>query len=205
MRIVAANEIQHWLESGQILEKDPRGPKVVALKNNSFLKIFYTRKHPFLARLQPANRKFAQNSISLRQLDFNAPKVTDLFWVDRDKGISGCLYDPLPGRSLEKILNEDGNAFHQILPNLAAFIFRLHKQGVYFRSLHLGNIIDLGNGSFGLIDILDLRFKRKALSRNLIKRNFLHLENYIKRSNNKNFQVSFLKDEYEKISGIKLR
>ncbi|MEE4465231.1 toluene tolerance protein, partial [Azotobacter chroococcum] len=46
MRIVSAQELEKWLESGRVLEKDARGPKVVALDDGRFLKIFHTRRHP---------------------------------------------------------------------------------------------------------------------------------------------------------------
>jgi len=54
MRIVTAQELENWLTSGKVLEKDVRGPKVVALGNGLFLKIFYTRTPCSLACGQPA-------------------------------------------------------------------------------------------------------------------------------------------------------
>jgi len=54
MRIVTAQQLESWLATGKVLEKDARGPKVVALQSGQFLKIFHTRRHPLLARLQPA-------------------------------------------------------------------------------------------------------------------------------------------------------
>ena len=47
MRIVTAQELENWLMEGKVLEKDARGPKVLALADGSFLKIFYTRRRPF--------------------------------------------------------------------------------------------------------------------------------------------------------------
>jgi hypothetical protein len=51
-----------------------------------------------------------------------------------------------------------------LLDSLARFIRHLHRQGVYFRSLHLGNILQLPGGNYGLIDILDLQHKRRPLN-----------------------------------------
>ena len=41
---------------------------------------------------------------------------------------------------------------------LAEFVAHLHQQGVYCRSLHLGNLVRLGDGGIGLVDVQDTRF-----------------------------------------------
>jgi len=196
MRIVSAQELESWLASGRILEKDARGPKVVALPGGQFLKIFHTRRHPILARLQPAARRFTRNIERLRQLDIPAPDVTELFWLDRASGLSGCLYQPLPGESVEQLYRRQPQALVDLLPALADFIRRLHRQGVYFRSLHLGNIILLPDGSFGLIDTLDLQFKNHPLNAWQIKRNFQHLEHYLIRHRIADFPLPELRRLY---------
>jgi hypothetical protein len=192
MRIVTAQQLESWLASGKVLEKDGRGPKVVALENGLFLKIFHTRRHPILARLQPAARRFADNALRLQQLGIIAPKVVETFWIDRSIGLSACLYEPLPGQSAEQIFINDPQQGAQLLPSLAAFIRQLHQRGIYFRSLHLGNILQLPGGGYGLIDILDLRLKRRPLSDKLITRNFRHLSHYLERKKLPDFPLDEL-------------
>ena len=51
------------------------------------------------------------------------------------------------------------------------FIVRPHDQGVYFRSLHLGNVILTPDGELGLIDFADLRIHPWGLGRYLRARN----------------------------------
>jgi len=196
MRIVAAQELENWLASGKVLEKDARGPKVVALANGLFLKIFYTRRHPMLARLQPAAKKFARNAEHLLQLGIQAPEVVELLWLNRHAGLSACLYRPLPGQSIEQLYCKDPIQTDDILPSLANFIRQLHLHGVYFRSLHLGNILLLNNNQYGLIDILDLKFERTPLNGWLIQRNFRHLSNYLQRRNLEKFPLEKLLEHY---------
>lgn len=181
MRIVATQQLENWLSNGKVLEADARGPKVVALDNGLFLKIFHTRRHPLLARLQPAARRFARNAERLRRLGIAAPETQDLFWLDRPTGLSACIYQPLPGRSIEELYCADPDNVRTMLPELGAFIRRLHQKGIYFRSLHLGNILLLPSGQYGLIDILDLQFKRGPLSGWLVQRNLQHLRHYLAR------------------------
>ena len=181
MRIVTAQELESWLTSGKVLEQDARGAKVVALENGLYLKIFYTRRNPLLARLMPSARRFQRNTETLQACGIAAPNVSETFWINKARGLSACLYQPLPGQSLEQIYLKDRVGFTARIPAIADFFKFLHNRGIYFRSLHLGNILELPNGKFGLIDCLDLQRKRTPLSPPLIRRNLAHLENYLQR------------------------
>jgi hypothetical protein len=55
---------------------------------------------------------------------------------------------------------------------------QLHEQGVYFRSLHLGNVLVLDDGEFGLIDLADMRIYPSSLSSSLRLRNLRHMQRY---------------------------
>ena len=198
MRSVSANELQSWLSDGKILEEDSRGPKVIALPCGRFLKIFHTRRHPLLARLQPAALRFARNAERLCALNIRAPEVLESFWLDRKVGLSACLYRPLPGESVEQLYRQAPQSIRQLLPSLADFIRQLHELGVYFRSLHLGNIIRMPDGRFGLIDILDLRCRNRALNAWQIQRNFHHLLRYLDRQRLTSFPLDTLQELYRR-------
>ncbi|OEC32916.1 Phosphotransferase enzyme family protein [Pseudomonas cuatrocienegasensis] len=196
MRIVTAQQLESWLATGRIVERDARGPKVVQLSDGRFLKIFHTRRAAMLARLFPPALRFARNAELLKQQGIAAPHVSEAFWLDDQKGLSACLYEPLEGCSLEQILKQDPEQLERILPELARFIAQLHAKRIYFRSLHLGNILWLSKGEFGLIDFLDLRRKRLPLSGWHAQRNFRHLEGYLQRRKINNFPLSTLKGLY---------
>lgn len=197
MRIVTANELQNWLTNGQVLEQDSRGPKVLRLDNGNFLKIFHSRK-ALLSRWRPKARRFARNAERLQALGIPTPEVLECCWLEQQRATSVCLYSPLQGVPLDSIFSEQREQFDRDLPNFVAFIRQLHRKGIYFRSLHLGNVLKLPNGGFGLIDFLDLSFKGAPLSRNLIKRNFAHLRNYLERRQVENFPWSRLIECYER-------
>lgn len=196
MRSVSAEELQRWMASGQVLERDARGPKVVHLNDGLFLKIFHTRKSIPLARLMPPAQRFARNAGLLHRLGIVAPEIMETFWVDRSKGLSACLYRPLSGQSLEQLLRQDARQLELLLPALAQFILELHAKRLYFRSLHLGNILQVDDSHFGLIDFLDLRQKTLPLSRWQIRRNFRHLDNYLRRRKLTHFPIKTLEQLY---------
>jgi hypothetical protein len=55
---------------------------------------------------------------------------------------------------------------------------QLHERGVYFRSLHQGNVLLMDDGEFGLIDIADLRIFPSPLRNALRQRNLRHMQRY---------------------------
>lgn len=200
MRIVTAIELQNWLSHGEVLEKDSHGPKVVRLNSGQLLKIFRSRRLPILARLQPEAMRFNQCASRLQALDIATPTIDETCWLDRQKLVSACLYTPLEGQPLDKLFQNARTEFDQLLPQLAAYIYRLHRQGIYFRSLHLGNILRTPNDDFGLIDFLDIRFKRKPLGRFLVRRNFAHLHSYLERRKVEEFPWNELLAAYKAAS-----
>ena len=195
MRIVTANQLQDWLDQGAVLEKDSHGPKVVRLPSGDLLKIFRSRRNPLLERLLPAARRFHKNSKRLNDLGIATPKVHDTFWIARNS-ISACVYAPLQGTPLDSLFSSARGEFSALVQELATYILLMHRRGIYFRSLHLGNILQTPDGGFGLIDFLDMRFKRAPLSRRLVRRNFEHLRGYLQRRKVEGFPLEELLAAY---------
>lgn len=187
MRIVTANELQDWLSQGEVLEKDSHGVKVVRLADGNILKIFRSRRHPLIVRLRPDASRFSEHANRLQSLGIQTPQILELGWIERKKAISACIYQPLEGQPLDKVFRDSRPQFDALLPKLAGYIHGLHQRGIYFRSLHLGNILHTPDGGFGLIDFLDLRFKGRPLGRMLVRRNFKHLRSYLQRRQVHNF------------------
>ena len=204
MRIVTANEWQQWLAQGSVIEKDGRGPKVLRLADGKLLKIFRPRRRLWLARLVPVAKRFSINAIRLKSLQVAVPQVEEYFWLDREQAVSACLYVPLPGISLAEVYKHSRGEFEALLPDFAKFVYLLHQRGIYFRSLHLGNVLLLPDGEFGLIDFLDIRFKSAPLAQRLIDRNLKHLRDYLTRSRHRDFPWLMFCDLYIRLrSGVK--
>ncbi|HDY98799.1 MAG TPA: toluene tolerance protein [Pseudomonas sabulinigri] len=161
-----------------VLEEDGHGVKVLRLADGTFLKLF--RRKSWLSKnafFTPAER-FAENAALLQQRHIPCPQIIALYHLP-DPYRSVVHYSPLAGNTLRQLLNDSsGIDSFELLMNLAAFVTSLHDKGVYFRSLHLGNIVLTPDNEFGLIDISDMRCLNRPLSKRLRARNYQHLLRY---------------------------
>jgi serine/threonine protein kinase len=170
---------QTLVSQAEILEANHCGPKVLRLADGSYLKLF-RRKHLISSALWlPYARRFAHACQVLAEYSVPCPKVIAVYRIPsiaRD----AVHYHPLPGQSLRQLIQKDISKAesHQIRYQLGAFVALLHNLGIYFRSLHLGNIIQTPQNTLGLVDLADIRFYRHPLSRFLQQRNFNHIMRY---------------------------
>ncbi|MEH6564959.1 MAG: lipopolysaccharide kinase InaA family protein [Halopseudomonas sp.] len=161
-----------------MLEEDRFGPKVLRLADGTFLKLFRRKSWFSKTLLFPPAKRFADNAVALQQRKIPCPKVISLYRM-RTPYRSVVHYEPLAGDTLRDLLSQyTGHQHLELLAKLATFITTLHDKGVYFRSLHLGNIILTPDKKFGLIDISDMRCFNRPLSRRMRARNYQHLLRY---------------------------
>jgi hypothetical protein len=83
-------------------------------------------------------------------------------------------YRPLEGQTLRQLVRSGADTAG-LRERLGRFVAELHEAGVYFRSLHLGNIVLTPAGTLGLIDIADLRAGRRPIPPHRRRRNLQHL------------------------------
>jgi O-antigen ligase/tRNA A-37 threonylcarbamoyl transferase component Bud32 len=164
-------------KGAQVIEKDGLGPKVLRLENGSFLKLFRARRWYTSGGFNPYSQRFATNSQHLQQLGIAAPRILDVYSL-RD-GSSAVRYQPLTGLTVRQALQSlDSGVREALVERLGRFMAVLHERGVYFRSLHLGNVLLLEDGEFGLIDLADMRIYPSALRSALRQRNLKHMQRY---------------------------
>ncbi len=180
-------DLQQLTHNAAVLEADGLGPKVLQLENGQFLKIFRRKRWLSSALLRPYSRRFVNNAERLQGLGIATLDVHALYELP-DKSASAVLYAPLPGHSLSQLAKQPGFSWSPILPELIRFVRELHRKGIYFRSLHLGNIVLTPQGSLGLIDIADMRFLGRSLPNHMVRRNLAHFSRYLEREK---FQNAF--------------
>ncbi len=168
---------QRVREGAQVVEADPWGDKVLLLPDGTYVKLFRRKRLISSAAWYPYARRFADNALALAARGIPCPRVIDVLRIpaiERD----AVHYHPLPGRTLRAIVREriQADEYACLHDAFNLFVRRLHDQGIYFRSLHLGNVVMTPLGELGLIDISDIRVHRRALSRFWRMRNLRRME-----------------------------
>jgi tRNA A-37 threonylcarbamoyl transferase component Bud32 len=163
-------------DGARVLEADRFGDKVLHLRNGNFLKLFRRKRLLTSAALFPYAQRFADNARALQQRGVACPQVLAVYRIksiERD----AVYYAPLPGLTLRQLFDKPEMAA-ALRAQLGEFVAQLHARGVYFRSLHLGNIVLTPDNALGLIDIADLKCQGRALSTAKRLRNFRHMLRY---------------------------
>ncbi len=170
--------LQALSANARVIEEDGLGPKVLRLVDDSFLKLFRPRRWYTSGSFNAYSERFAVNSERLRRMGFPTPQILDLYRLD--DGSSAVHYTPLPGNTLRQVLQgiTAPDVRQALVERFGKFMAQLHERGVYFRSLHLGNVLVLEDGEFGLIDVADLRIYPSSLSLSLRQRNLRHMQRY---------------------------
>ncbi|AUN95692.1 BUD32 family EKC/KEOPS complex subunit [Pseudazoarcus pumilus] len=169
---------QRVREGARVVEADPWGDKVLLLPDGTYVKLFRRKRLISSAAWYPYARRFADNAAALAVRGVPCPRVIDVLRIpaiERD----AVHYHPLPGETLRALvrggaMDDNENAYLRDAFN--RFVRRLHDQGIYFRSLHLGNVVMTPLGELGLIDISDIRVHRGPLSRFWRMRNLRRME-----------------------------
>ena len=188
MNVLTEQEYLSLIGGAKLLEKDTCGPKVFLTVDRKVCKLFRCKRAFSSTRLYPYVKRFADNADKLRKKGIASVSVREIYRVphiNRDL----VHYEYLEGKTLRDTLKEEYS--DQLIEGTARFIAQLHNSGIYFRSLHFGNIIILPNGDFGLIDISDMKIKRRSLSISKRVRNFKALMRYevdLKSINNLGFE-----------------
>lgn len=172
--------LDQMIVGARILEADSFGAKVYLLQDGNILKLFRRKRLFSSALLRPYSKRFIDNALQLEKLGVPTLRVLSFHKLDTP-GMTAVLYSPLLGETLRQRTAQPGFDWKDALPSLVALIRSLHQSGIYFRSLHLGNIVVTPEGQWGLIDVADMRFLRAPLPERLVRRNLQHFARYIAR------------------------
>ncbi len=175
MEKISAIELQGLIAQCKVLEADLYGPKVLLSADGQTIHKLFRRKRWFSSALiKPYALRFVDNADRLRALGFNTLEAGGISWC-RGLGYHLVSYPLLVGSSLREHLQRDER--DGVFTQLGEIVAQLHQNGVYFRSLHLGNLLRLESNELALIDVADIRFYRGPLSKSRRLRNFRPLLN----------------------------
>lgn len=178
MKTLKPGALETLLQGAKVIEEDGYGLKVARLADGDFLKLYRRKRLMSSALWSAPAQRFADNARRLQQLGLIAPAIVDTLLIPQRK-LNGVRYQPLPGQTLRYHWRAlEANERDREVERFGAFLGQLHQLGVYFRSLHLGNVLYLPDRTFGLIDLSDMTISGKPLGRWKRKRNLQHMLRY---------------------------
>lgn len=172
LKTLTQQEYLAMREGAVVLEADGFGDKVLRLNDGSIFKMFRRKRLLTSAALFPYARRFARNALALARHGIPVPQLIAIGNIP-EMARDFVHYRPLAGSTLRELARAglDADRQRQLRDELTRFIVRLHDLGVYFRSLHIGNVVVTPDGRFGLIDFADLRIYPWSLGSYLRRRN----------------------------------
>jgi tRNA A-37 threonylcarbamoyl transferase component Bud32 len=150
---------------------------VLETPNGEMMKLFRLKRLFSSAMYYPYAKRFVNNAKKLTALSIPTVNVKNLYYCPAIKRHI-VIYQKLEGELLRTVLENNTEQSANIYTQFAEFVALLHAKGVYFRSIHLKNVLLLSNGALGLIDISDLQVRSRPLSTSARIRNFSHMLPY---------------------------
>ena len=180
MKILKQEEYLALREGARVLETDPHGDKVLRLSDGTIFKLFRRKRLISSAAWYPYAQRFSDNATALDKLGIVVPAVIGVFRIP-DIARDAVHYIPLQGMTLREVVRTglDKERERRLKADFTRLVTNLHNKGVYFRSLHIGNVICLPDDTLGLIDISDLRIHRGPLSNYWRARNLRRMQGII--------------------------
>jgi hypothetical protein len=180
MQLLSLSDYQALIEGSEALTSERvdgrESPKVLRLKDQSILKLFRLKRLITSARLVPHTTRFQNHADKLRALGIPTVDIKAIYNIAAIKR-TAVQYHPLEGLTLREHCQRNPLKAG-LAKQLGLFFQFLHAHGIYFRSIHFGNMVRTPQGHIGLIDIVDMRFRKSPLNLSLRIRNLRHLLRY---------------------------
>ena len=172
LKVIAHEDFLALRKGAEVIEADGHGEKVLRLTDDTLLKLFRRKRILSSAAWYPYAQRFASNALALRERGIPVPTVIAAVRIPSIKR-DAVRYHPLPGESLRALVRRglDPVTERELKRKFTEFVIHLHVLGIYFRSLHLGNVILTPSGELGLIDFSDLRIYARPLPVFMRRRN----------------------------------
>jgi len=175
MKQLGRAEYDALVKDAELLMSDRHGDKVLLRPDKKIVKLFRTKRLISSAQLYPYALRFKRNSEALNQRGIVSVNVEDIgYCPEIERHL--VVYPLLEGETLREVLQNTNEEI--IIDEYARFISELHEAGIYFRSLHMGNVLYRSGRNFALIDVADMSIGSSPLGVIKRLRNFRHLTRY---------------------------
>jgi len=168
---LTTQQIQEIIADNELLMGTEQYPNLLQTDAGEIIKFFYQKNRLSTSTIFPKAKVFADNGVLLRKLQVIAPLTKRVAYCSPRK-MYLVVYDRIPGKDLRMWDAEENGV---ALQGLEKYLAELHRKGVMFRGIHLGNVLMDDTGEYALVDISGLSFQSKPLSLWRRKRNLINL------------------------------
>ena len=137
MRKLNQSQLESFINQNIMLSGTRERPGLMLTTANEMVKPFYRRKFISSRTFLPQAKRFAANSWKLLEKKIPAPVVKEVIYCP-DYPVHMVVYNRIDGRDLRELCAEQGNDLISLVP---AYLAELHRLGIFFRAIHLGNLI----------------------------------------------------------------
>lgn len=161
MNTITQSELDALCASGQAIDSKGGYPAVVLHPDGSVTKI-WARKKKWLStsKLYPYAKRFIKNAQQLSARGITVPAIQKYAKL-KGSHVRIVTYQGIEGESIRELLAKNPQQID--MKSLCQYILHLHEKGILFRGMHFGNIVQLDEGGYGLIDFTDVCFFRKPV------------------------------------------
>ena len=172
MQLIDNKEFLELCQTATLVNGTALRPKMFCTHDDKMIRIFYPCRNKWSRSYWfPKALRFARNSQRLAARGIVAVKVDRVF-LEAKRQLHIIFYPKIPGTDLRQLAP---SVQQEALQQLPAFLLKLHQNGIFFRAIHLANLLWLPTQTFALVDICDVRFYRRALPYSVRMRNVSHL------------------------------
>jgi hypothetical protein len=145
MSKITLSSYDSLIDRSIVIERDAYGEKVLVTPDGHYIKIFRTKKRLSTAAIRPYALRFQSNAEKLACLGIPTVQVHSVSYCPENRRHL-VTYRPLPGETLRAALKKEEGQ-DGLLAGFARFLAKLHRRGIYFRSIHFGNVSVMSSSS----------------------------------------------------------
>ena len=171
MEILTEQAFEEICRQAKVLVMSKDLPKVLETPEGKMIKLFINRKKIISKNLfWPSAKRFVRNARRLAEKDIPSIHIEKIAYCPSLKRYV-VIYPKIQGQEVRRLALQGEN---ESLLIIAQYIAVLHDKGIFFRAIHLGNII-LNDTTVSIMDMVDLKIVKKSLGVSYRVRNIFHI------------------------------
>ncbi len=156
--ILADMDYLKLTEGAKLVKRTRTKIRLLLSPQNKIIKHIYRRRFLSTSTLWPYAGRFIKNARQLQSKNISVPTIHEVYYYPKLNS-DIIVYDYVEGPTLHEIASNNDFSF---FPKFINYIAQLHKTGIYFKDLHLSNIV-FKNDAFTLLDLETIHCKRRPL------------------------------------------